>query len=146
MVRSASFFEKVEDATMLAMLLGRIMKVTDKKMDAEELLEKAEIRFLEMLAYEAGHSEERLRHILANADLDLETAAEIARCFSLAGQHGPVFKCLSAYASLNHASVGRDWVSLLFWLELAASNGSTVGPLVDQHRGKLVEMASNAAE
>ena len=56
MGRSASFFKQVEDLTLLAMLVDRIVAVADNKLDIEELLEKAEIRFLEIVGYEAGHS------------------------------------------------------------------------------------------
>ena len=61
--------------TLLGMLLERLVKVTDGKMDIEELLEKAEIRFLEIVGYEASFSEERLRHLIANAELDTLTMA-----------------------------------------------------------------------
>ena len=61
--------------TLLGMLLERLVKVTDGKMDIEELLEKAEIRFLEIVGYEASFSEERLWHLIANAELDTLTMA-----------------------------------------------------------------------
>ena len=46
------------------MLVDRVVEVSDDKIDAEELLEKAEIRFLELVGYEAGHSDERLTHLM----------------------------------------------------------------------------------
>ena len=60
MGRSVAFYQQVEDVTLLAMLVDRIVSVPDEILDSEELLEKAEIRFLELVTYEAGHSEERL--------------------------------------------------------------------------------------
>lgn len=46
------------------MLTERIVAVTNKKIDTEELLEKVEIRFLELVGYEASHSDERLAHLM----------------------------------------------------------------------------------
>ena len=60
MGRSAAFFQQVEDLTLLAMLVDRIVAVSVNKLDIEELLEKAEIRFLEIVGYDASHSQERL--------------------------------------------------------------------------------------
>ena len=115
MARSATFFNQVGDVTLLGMLLERLVKVTEDKIDIEELLEKAEIRFLEIVGYEASYSEERLKHVIANAELDAPTVALIAQCFALHSQGGPIYKCLDAYAlSLN--TVDKDSVNLLFWL------------------------------
>ena len=68
---------------MLAMILERLVRVNDNKVDVEELLEKAEIRFLELVGYEASHSLERLRHIMTIAELDCLSLAQIARCFAI---------------------------------------------------------------
>ena len=115
MARSATFFNQVGDVTLLGMLLERLVKVTEDKIDIEELLEKAEIRFLEIVGYEASYSEERLKHVIANSELDAPTVALIAQCFALHSQGGPIYKCLDAYAlSLN--TVDKDSVNLLFWL------------------------------
>ena len=42
------------------MLMVRVVAVTDEKIDRQELLEKAEIRFLELVGHETGQSNERI--------------------------------------------------------------------------------------
>ena len=101
MGRSASFFQQVEDLTLLAMLVDRIVAVADNKIDVEELLEKAEIRFVEIVGYEASHSQQRLQHIMTSMLEDPEhltfTLSQIVRAFALHNSGGPIFKCIDAY-------------------------------------------------
>ena len=68
MGRSQAFFAQIDDLTLLSMLVQRIAAVQKDKIDAEELLEKAEIRFLELVGYEASHSDERLTHLMVALD------------------------------------------------------------------------------
>jgi len=121
------------------MLLERVAVVTGNKIDSEELLEKAEIRFLELVGYEAGHSDERIAHLMSalaqNGQADTtKSMAQVARAYTLHETGGPIFKCLEAYLLAcaknrsQSSSVAADpaLIELIFWLEMAES------PLVGQ--------------
>ena len=123
MGRSSTFFEQVSDLTLLAMLLDRIVQVTDDKIDVEELLEKAEICFLDQIGYDSTHSQERLEHLIAeNQSLDIQSMSQIARAYALRCQGGPIYKCLDIYAKIKTArSIDEDTMEFLFWLRMAGS-------------------------
>ena len=102
MSRSANFFKEIKDVTLLGLLLDRLVKISDKRMDIEELLEKAEICFLELIGYEASHSTERLQHLMANdPSIDIQSMSQIAKAFSLTNQGGPIYKCLDCFVEVK---------------------------------------------
>lgn len=146
MARSSAFFDQVGDVTLLAMLLERVSQITNRKLDVDELLEKAEICFLKLVDYDGSQSDERLWSNLValdNDSLDLTAMAEIARVYSLGCQGGPIYRCLETYARIKCSSVQASLqargdeaslaslISLLFWLEMAGSN-QVVGELLGQ--------------
>lgn len=131
------------------MLVERIVAVTRNKVDTEELLEKAEIRFLELVGYESSHSDERLTHLMtALADGGrsggdtTKSLAQIARAYVLSQTGGPLFKCLDAYVAAILTQPQRVFdpaaIDLLFWLEMAGS--SFVGPIVMATRDGLMQL------
>ena len=97
--------------------------MTDEKIDVEELLEKAEICFLDQIGYDASHSQERLEHLIAeNQSLDILSMSQIARAYALRCQGGPIYKCLDIYAKIKTSrSIDADTMEFLFWLRMAGS-------------------------
>ena len=131
MSRSATFFKQINDITLLAILLDRLVRISRDdvcNIDIDELMERAEICFLELIGYEASHSPERLQHLISNdSSIDVLSMCQIARAFALTSQGGPIYKCLDTFVDVRAtwlAAMGRDdpdSVSLMFWMEMAGS-------------------------
>lgn len=132
MSRSATFFKQINDVTLLAILLDRLVRISRDdacNLDIDELMERAEICFLELIGYEASHSPERLQHLISNdSSIDVLSMSQIARAFTLTSQGGPIYKCLDTFVDVRAnwlAAMGRedpDSVSLMFWMEMAGSS------------------------
>ena len=124
MGRSRGFYDAIDDAALIAMLLKRLHQSRDN-IDVDELFEKAEIKLLELFQYDAAHSDERMLRNMANCEVDCESMADLAETFMLARVGGPIFKCLHFYA-MRQTEISTANLKLLFSLDMAGVDISNI--------------------
>lgn len=111
--RQADFWSSMEDITLIAMMLQRVMKAK-ACMDIEEIFERAEIRLLALLNYDPDTSTKlnitRIRQSskqLASA-YDIRSLSDIALAFLQTGTGALIFQCLAIVT--EH---GLEWADIV---------------------------------
>ena len=117
MGRSKGFFDTIEDAALITMLLKRLHQ-SRSNLDVDELFEKAEIKLLELFQYDAAHSDERMLRNMANSEVDCEDMADLVEAFMLAKVGGPIFKCAKFYTQ-RQTEINSAYLKLLHSLDIA---------------------------
>ena len=140
MGRSLHFFDSIEDATLISLLLKRLHK-SRGNLDVDELFEKAEVRLLQLFGYDAAYSEERMIRNMTNCEVDCESMADIAEMFMLAKSGGPVFKCIALYAT-RQVEINSAYLKLLFCLDMV---GVDVSNMLEKNSKRIELLMENTS-